>query len=58
MAWEEAPDEVRQLVEIHRFGEEESVMDEVFAILLAVGAITIGLLVIGWSYGDFHRPRS
>ena len=32
-------------------------MDEVFAILLAVGALVIGILVIGWAYGDFRsRP--
>ena len=31
-------------------------MDEVFAILVAVGALVVGILVIGWAYGDF-RPR-
>ena len=32
-------------------------MDEVFAILVAVGALVVGILVIGWAYGDF-RSRS
>jgi hypothetical protein len=32
-------------------------MDEVFAILLACGALIVGILVIGLAYGDF-RPRS
>ncbi len=29
-------------------------MDEVFAILVAVGALVAGILVIGWAYGDFR----
>ena len=32
-------------------------MDEVFAILVSVGALVVGILVIGWAYGDF-RSRS
>ncbi len=32
-------------------------MSEVFAILVAVGALIVGILGIGWAYGDF-RPRS
>ena len=32
-------------------------MDEVFAILVAMGALVVGILVIGWAYGDF-RSRS
>ena len=32
-------------------------MQEVFAILVAVGALIVGTLVIGWAYGDFRsRP--
>ncbi len=31
-------------------------MDEVLAILIAVGAMVVGILAIGWAYGDF-RPR-
>lgn len=29
-------------------------MDEVFAILAAVGALIIGLLGVGWACGDFR----
>lgn len=32
-------------------------MDEVLAILIACGALVVGILVIGWAYGDF-APRS
>ena len=32
-------------------------MVEVFAILIALGALIVGILGIGWVYGDF-RPRS
>ncbi len=32
-------------------------MSEVFAILVSVGAFIVGMLGIGWAYGDF-RPRS
>ena len=31
-------------------------MTEVIGILIATGALLIGLLVISWAYGDF-RPR-
>lgn len=32
-------------------------MEEVFAILIAVGALVVGILAIGWAYGDFRaRP--
>ena len=32
-------------------------MDEVFALLIAVGALVVGILIIGWAYGDFRaRP--
>ena len=30
-------------------------MDEVFAILIAVGALVVGLMGLGWAYGDFRR---
>lgn len=30
-------------------------MQEVFAILVAVGALVVGLLAVGWAYGDFRR---
>jgi hypothetical protein len=33
------------------------IMQEVFAILVAMGALIAGLLVISWAYGD-HRSRS
>lgn len=29
-------------------------MDEVFSILVALGALVAGLLVIGWAAGDFQ----
>ena len=31
-------------------------MTEVLGILIATGALMVGLLVISWAYGDF-RPR-
>jgi len=31
-------------------------MIEVFAILIALGALVVGLLGIGWAYGDFRKP--
>ena len=31
-------------------------MTEVIGILIATGALLVGLLVISWAYGDF-RPR-
>jgi len=31
-------------------------MTEVIGILIATGALVVGLLVISWAYGDF-RPR-
>jgi len=30
-------------------------MKEVFAILVALGALIAGILVIGWTYGDFRQ---
>jgi len=30
-------------------------MDEVVGILIALGALVGGLLLLGWSYGDFRR---
>ena len=33
-------------------------MVEVFAILVALGALLAGILVIGWAYGDFRRRSS
>jgi len=33
-------------------------MDEVLAILIACVALVVGILAIGWAYGDFHNPRS
>ena len=30
-------------------------MVEVIGILLALGALLLGLLMIGWAYGDFRR---
>ena len=30
-------------------------MKEVFAILVALGALIVGILVIGWAYGDFRQ---
>jgi len=32
-------------------------MDEVLAILIAVGAMVAGIWLIGWAYGDFRKPR-
>lgn len=32
-------------------------MIEVFAILIALGALIVGLLVLGWAYGDFRSPK-
>lgn len=32
-------------------------MKEVVGILIAVSALVLGLLVIGWCYGDFRRSR-
>ena len=32
-------------------------MDEVMAILIAVGAMVAGIWLIGWGYGDFRKPR-
>ena len=31
-------------------------MTEIVGILIATGALVVGLLVISWAYGDF-RPR-
>ncbi len=33
-------------------------MVEVLAILIACGALVVGLLVLGWAYGDFQKPRA
>ena len=34
-------------------------MKEVVGILIAVAAMIVGILVIGWAYGDFRpEPRS
>lgn len=30
-------------------------MDEVFAIVVALVAMILGILVIGWAYGDFRK---
>ncbi len=30
-------------------------MQEVFAILVAVGAFIAGMLAIGWAFGDYQR---
>ena len=32
-------------------------MDEVFAILIAVGAMLVGIWAMGWAYGDFQKPH-
>ncbi len=33
-------------------------MAEVFAILVAVTALVVGLLVEGWAFGDFQRQKT
>ena len=33
-------------------------MQEVFAILVACGALVLGILGIGWTYGDFRKRSS
>ena len=33
-------------------------MDEVAGILIALGGLVVGLLVLGWAYGDFNPPKS
>lgn len=33
-------------------------MDEVAGILVAVVALILGLLALGWAYGDFSRPAA
>ena len=33
-------------------------MQEVFAILVAFGALIAGLLILGWAYGDFRSKSS
>lgn len=33
-------------------------MVEVFAILVALAALILGLLAIGWAYGDYRRPAA
>ena len=33
-------------------------MVEVFAILVALGVLLVGIFVIGWAYGDFRRRSS
>ena len=32
-------------------------MDEVAGILIALGGLIIGLLALGWTYGDFNPPK-
>jgi hypothetical protein len=32
-------------------------MVEVVGILVAVGALVVGILVIGWAYGDFRSQK-
>ncbi len=32
-------------------------MAEVRSILIALAALIVGLLVIGWAYGDFRRTK-
>ena len=32
-------------------------MDEVAGILIALGGLIGGLLLLGWAYGDFNKPR-
>lgn len=32
-------------------------MDEVAAIMFALGALFVGLAILGWAYGDFERPK-
>jgi|GEM_PF-1537993 len=32
-------------------------MDEVAGILIAVAALILGLLALGWAYGDFSQPK-
>ncbi len=31
-------------------------MQEVIGILVALGAMFVGLAILGWAYGDFQRP--
>ena len=31
-------------------------MDELIGIIVALAALVLGLLGIGWAYGDFRRP--
>ncbi len=33
-------------------------MNEVTAILIAVGAIGAGIVILGWAFGDYNRPKS
>ncbi len=33
-------------------------MDEVLSILLALAALIVGLLILGWAYGDFRRDKT
>ena len=33
-------------------------MQEVFSIIIVVIAMFAGLWVLGWSYGDFEKPKS
>ena len=33
-------------------------MDELAGILIALGALLGGLLLLGWAYGDFQRPKT
>ena len=31
-------------------------MDEVASIVVVVIALVLGLALLGWAYGDFHKP--
>ena len=33
-------------------------MQEVFAILVAFGALVVGILILGWAFGDFRGKSS
>ncbi len=33
-------------------------MDELSGILIALGAMIVGLLILGWAYGDFNPPKT
>lgn len=33
-------------------------MDEVAGTLIAVGALVVGLVFLGWACGDFNHPKT